>query len=74
VSFIVPRAEHVQMKVHDVTGRLVRTLVDSRLDAGEHRVRWDGRSDRGARSAAGVYFLRLDTSQGSSSRKVILLE
>jgi hypothetical protein len=73
VSFVVPGPGRARLRVFDVTGRLVRTLLDSPLDAGAHQVRWSGEDDRGARAASGVYFLRLDTPAGSSSRKVVML-
>ena len=74
VEFAIPVRGPVRLRVYDVTGRVVRTLVDGALDAGAHRVRWDGRSETGGKSATGVYFLRLDTGNGSSSRKLVRLD
>ena len=73
VEFAIPGRGPVKLHVYDVSGRLVRTLVDGALDPGTHRVRWDGRTEAGAVSATGVYFLRLETEQGISSRKVVRL-
>jgi len=74
VSFNIPKTGAVKLRVYDVTGRLVRTLVDAPLDRGAHEIRWDGRSDLGRPTTSGVYFLRLETEQGSSSRKLVRLD
>ena len=73
-SFTIPREEAVRLVVYDVTGRTVRTLVDGPLEAGAHRVAWDGRAASGDRAAAGVYFFRLDTKAGTSNRKVVKIQ
>ena len=50
------------MRVFDVSGRLVATLVDRpALDAGTHTIHWDLRDQGGQRVQAGVYLVRLRT-------------
>ncbi|MGQ0721654.1 MAG: S8 family serine peptidase [Candidatus Eiseniibacteriota bacterium] len=73
LSFEVPAAERVTLQVFDVTGRLVRRLIDGEVAAGPHRSIWDGRRDGGELAAGGVYFLRLETAGGSSTRKVTVV-
>jgi hypothetical protein len=73
VSFSVPAAGRVTLSVHDVTGRLVRRLIDRDLPAGPHERNWDGRLPDGSPAPAGVYFLRLTTGEGSYSRRSVLL-
>jgi hypothetical protein len=73
VSFRVPRAQDVQLTVVDVRGRAVRTLAAGRFAAGPHVRPWDGRTDRGDRAPAGVYFVRLGTVQGTLAQRVTLL-
>jgi hypothetical protein len=53
------RASPVELRVHDVGGRLVRRLDLGRLAAGRHRIVWDGRTSSGHRAAGGVYYLRV---------------
>ena len=50
------------------------TLVDGRVNAGEHTVRWDGRTDTGAKVASGTYFVRLDTPGFMQVRQITLLK
>lgn len=49
----------VRIALWDAGGRHVRTLVDGRLEAGEHRAAWDGRDAGGRPVAAGTYFVRM---------------
>jgi hypothetical protein len=56
VVFRLPEAAEVSVRIYDVSGRLVRTLVERLVPAGEHAVAWDGRDTDGRRVAAGVYF------------------
>lgn len=73
IRFDLPRAAGASLVVYDVSGRLVRVLVDGALEAGPHETEWDGRNDRGESLAAGVYFCRLMAGQVRDSRKMILL-
>ena len=72
IAYEVPAAGHATLAVYDVAGRLVRTLVDSDIQAGRHSVAWDGTDGSGARAAAGVYFCRLASGSETASRKLIL--
>ena len=74
IRFQIPRAVHAKLGVYDLSGRLVTVLVDGRLDAGLHSAIWRGtdRSDRDV--AAGVYFARLRTADGVSTKKMVLLK
>ncbi|MBZ0269401.1 T9SS type A sorting domain-containing protein, partial [bacterium] len=68
VTFVLPREEAVDLTLHDVAGRRVRTLLDgNRMTAGPHTVpiRTDG-------LAGGVYFLRLDAAGERRSTKVVV--
>jgi subtilisin family serine protease len=59
IDFAVPQPERVAVRIFDPSGRLVRTLVDEEVGAGDYRVAWDGRDEARRRVAAGVYFYEL---------------
>jgi len=62
----------VRLQVHDVAGRLVRTLLDQPVAGGSSgTLRWDGRTAEGRPLAAGVYFLRLVGASGAAVRQVV---
>jgi len=74
VAFDLPRADDVQVRVFDVTGREIRTLFRGRAEAGRHSLDWDGRDATGHATAAGVYLVRLRGSGGADlAQKVVRL-
>jgi hypothetical protein len=72
LEFSVPAASRVTLKVYDVQGRVVRTLVDQDAEAGAFSAQWDGRSDDGAPMGRGVYFARLVAGSQTSEKKLVL--
>ena len=71
LRFSLPSAGHVSLRVHDVRGARVATLVNGRLPAGPHETHWDGRADDGSLAAPGVYFVELRAEESRLSRKLI---
>jgi len=73
IAYVVPRPGRVTLKVFNVSGRLVRTLLDGVVPAGPGRVEWDGRDGRGRSLSSGIYFYRLDNGERTVTRKGVLL-
>jgi len=74
LSYAVPSdGAMVRLRVYDVAGRVVRTLVDGRRGGGIHRLSWDGRDDAGRTISSGVYFLRITIDDWTQSRKTVLI-
>ena len=63
----------VDIRLFDVAGRAIATLVQGPRTAGEYELAWDG-TTRSGRAPSGVYFARLVTPQGSAHTTVVLLE
>jgi len=62
----------VALKVFDLLGREVKTLMDDELLAAEeHKVRWDGRNNLGQPLSSGVYLYRFDTSEFGAEKKMV---
>jgi hypothetical protein len=74
IGFELPEASHVILRVYDVRGSIVRTLVDDRLAPSFHSIDWDGHDDLGHRVASGVYYCRLESGSRSMSRKMVLVQ
>jgi hypothetical protein len=74
LRYALGRDTHVRIAIYNLAGARVRTLVSAEQSAGKHSVTWDGRTDRGTRASAGVYFCRLQTAYGERSRKLVLAE
>ena len=73
IEFDLPKKEKTRLKVYDVSGRLIRSIVDGKLDPGRHRFEWDGKNGRGVSVASGVYFYMLRSESIALSRKAVLL-
>lgn len=73
IRFELPETAPVSLKILDVSGRLVRTLVGGSLEAGPHTVQWDGRNDRGEQVGSGVFFYVLSAGKENAARQMLLL-
>ena len=75
IRYELARPTVVNLKVYDLQGRLVRTLVAGEiLPAGRFVSEWDGRDERGATAAAGIYLYRLVTDGFTGSRRMTLMK
>jgi uncharacterized repeat protein (TIGR01451 family) len=73
VEFDIPLAGETSLLVFDVQGRPVVTLLEKTLEAGRYSPRWDGRDAAGKTVSPGVYFVRLESGEFSTTRKLIRL-
>jgi hypothetical protein len=73
IRFGLKESATVSLRVYSVSGRLVRTLVEGRRDAGSYEVMWDGTNSSGHTVESGIYFYRLMTESIMETRKMILL-
>lgn len=71
IHFSLPEPGRVRLTVHDVAGRLVRTVLEGPMEAGEHGTGWDGRDASGRPVAAGIYQVRLETVDGARTGQVV---
>jgi choice-of-anchor B domain-containing protein len=74
IRYRIPAGMSVSLKVYNMLGEEVRTLVDKYHHAGSYEVEWDGRMSSGARAASGVYVYRLAGEKVSEVRKMVLLQ
>ncbi len=73
VSYDLPHEVLVSLKVYNLSGQLVRTLVSGKEKPGFKRVTWDGRSEDGSKASSGVYFYRLQAGPFTATRKMLVL-
>lgn len=73
IEFNLERAGQVRLRIYDVMGRLVRTLVDRELDVGGHQVVWDGKTEKGLPVSGGVYLYYLETENFKRGRRMLLV-
>lgn len=73
IAFGLANPVHVCLRIYDASGRLMRTLVDERKDAGHYTIDWNGLGNDGHQAASGVYFYKLVAGSFRETRKMILL-
>ena len=72
-AYTLAKASHVSLAVFDLLGRRVELLEQGDRTAGVHTVAWAPRTTGAERARAGIYFARLETSQGVRQTRVVLL-
>jgi hypothetical protein len=73
IRYTLGRPGDVQLTVHDARGRLVRTLLRSKEEAGGHSVLWDGADDSGRPAGSGAYLIRLTAHGEIRNQKIALV-
>jgi hypothetical protein len=71
IAFELSRGAHVTLRIHDVRGRSVRTLIDAQRPAGPNSITWDGLDDRGRPVGSGVYLCQLVTGGEATARRLV---
>ncbi len=75
IRFAVPTAQTVSIMIYNIKGQLIRTLLNEQpMEAGWHRIVWDGRDDTGNSAASGVYLYRLKTADFEQVKKMTLIQ
>lgn len=74
ISYQLPVESHVSIKVFNLTGQLVRTLVEEFKTAGVYTVVWEGRNDTGLSLPSGAYFYRINAGDFQQTLRMILLK
>jgi len=74
IRYSLRDAGYVSIKIFDVAGREVKTIVSEDMPAGSYQAGWDGSNNAGIRVASGVYIYRIRTNAYTSSKKMILLK
>ncbi|MFC1558709.1 FlgD immunoglobulin-like domain containing protein, partial [candidate division KSB1 bacterium] len=59
IRFQLPEASKVTLKIYNILGQEIKTLVNKNMDAGFHSFKWQGTNDRGIKVASGVYIYRI---------------
>ncbi|TSA24034.1 T9SS C-terminal target domain-containing protein [bacterium] len=74
IRFDIPKSSSVKVVVYDIMGRVVRTLVDQKMEAGSHRISWNGRDLAGNTVSSGVYFYHISADGFAATKKMTLMK
>jgi immune inhibitor A len=73
-QFMVHSPIHTTLKIYNILGEMVKTLVDDFKYDGSYTVVWDGRDEKGDEVSSGIYFYRLKVGDYSEAKKMVLLK
>jgi hypothetical protein len=73
IDYAVFQAGEYELAVYNLLGQKIRTLLSSRLNAGDYRAQWDGRNEAGQKVGSGIYFYRLSGPNLTLTRKMVLM-
>ena len=74
IEFAIPEDGHVDVAIYNLLGKRMRTLIDRKLNAGNHQVVWDGRDEKGQLVASGTYIYVLNLKNARMVRKMTFLK
>ena len=74
IEYKLNTESHVKLSIYDVAGERIKTLVNSRKNAGNHQITWDAKNDLFQSISSGVYFCRLECNGQIFSRQMIYLK
>jgi hypothetical protein len=74
IDFRVPQDGNTTLRIYDITGRLVTTLVDQYLTRGSHNRQWNGTDSSGRMVASGVYLFRIEAGSFANTGKMVMLK
>lgn len=74
INFNLPKSEKVSVKIYNIRGQLVTTLVNNKVMQGENTIQWHGTDASGKTVASGIYFSRLETPSKTITNKMLMLK
>ena len=74
IQFALPQATHVQIRIYNTLGQVVKTLVDDNYQAGIFQVGWNSKDEAGQLVPSGVYFYQIKAGDFQAQRKLLLLK
>ena len=74
ICYSLPQKTKVKISVYNIIGQKINTLIQAVQEAGNHTVRWNGKSVSGNIVASGIYLYKLETDDKTETKKMILLK
>ena len=74
ISYAIGKAQQVTLSIFNILGQKVVTLVQGNQTAGYHQVMWNGKNSNGVNVPSGIYFYNIHGSNGTITKKMILMK
>ena len=73
ICYDLPKPTRVTLAIYNLKGQRIKKLIDRKLSAGKHQIRWDGTDSSGRRVASGIYIYEIYAGENRQSRRMLLL-
>lgn len=73
IEYNLRKSDHVILSVYNMLGQKIRTLVNTRINAGNHSVTWNGTDDQGQNVGSGIYYARIESADEMRTIKMVLI-
>ncbi|MDD4156739.1 MAG: choice-of-anchor J domain-containing protein [Candidatus Cloacimonetes bacterium] len=74
ISFSLAKDTNVKLNIYNIKGQKVKTLINKKINAGQHVIVWDGKDSHNNQAASGVYFYRFETDNYKKINKMMLIK
>ena len=73
IRYGLPKESEVNITIFDITGRKIKTLINSRQEAGWHDIKWNGANEQNTKVGSGMYLYKIAAENFSEVRKILLI-
>ncbi len=74
ISYSIPNTSFVTLKIYDILGREVKTLISSEQNSGLYNIQWNGDNNYGSKVSSGIYLYRIEAGDFIVTKKMLLLK
>ena len=74
IIYKIPKRSNVTLKIYDILGREIKTLINREIESGTHEIKWNGTDNNGMKAANGIYLYKIQADGFSKTMKAILLK
>lgn len=74
IVYSTPVKGNIAITIYNEAGQQIRSLIDSKQDAGQYSIIWDGRDDNGIQVSSGTYFYQIKVGTYTSTKKIIIIK
>jgi flagellar hook assembly protein FlgD len=74
INYSLPNNAFVVLKIYDMLGREIRTLVNNEMNAGKYSISWKGEDNNGNKVTSGIYIYKISAGNYSAARKMVVLK
>ncbi|MBI4645886.1 MAG: T9SS type A sorting domain-containing protein [Bacteroidia bacterium] len=74
IEFTIPEPALVVLNIYDISGKLVKNLINSNMENGTHQIIWDGTNETGIKVSMGCYFCHLISDNENMTRQILIIQ